>query len=347
MERRFIQQLGPQEQIREVYRAGGKQLRPNRHGALYLQVDLTDRTGSISARMWNATEQLYRSFENGDYVRVEGTTQVYQGALQLIVSRIQRVDPGEVDPADFTPVAPCQVDRLMNRLAELLRGLRNPALRNLAECFLLDETFLRDLAKAPAGMKFHHAYEGGLVDHIVNLMELARAVAPRYSDLDPELLLMGAFLHDIGKVRELTYEREYGYSDAGQLLGHLVIGTQMLEEKVRQAEELAGEAFPVEIALRLKHMIVSHHGQLDFGSPKPPMTLEALALHCLDHLDAWMAAFRQCIKEDPNVGSAWTGFHSQLNRKLFKGEGAATPSSEPASPESPTLAPSADLEPPA
>lgn len=335
MERRFIQQLTPQEQVREVYRAGGKQLRPNRHGALYLQLDLTDRTGTINARMWNASEQLYRSFENGDYVRVEGTTQVYQGALQLIVSRIQRVDPGEVDPADFTPVAPCEVDQLMNRLAELLRGLRNPALRNLAECFLLDEAFLRDFVKAPAGMKFHHAYEGGLVDHVVNLMELARLVAPRYPELDAELLLMGAFLHDIGKVRELTYEREYGYSDAGQLLGHLVIGTQMLEEKIRRSEELAGEPFPVELALRLKHMIVSHHGQLDFGSPKPPMTLEALALHCLDHLDAWMAAFRQCIKEDPNVDSAWTAFHSQLDRKLFKGTRAATALSGTAAEQSP------------
>lgn len=335
MERRFIQQLGPQEQVHEVYRAGGKQLRPNRHGALYLQVDLTDRTGSISARIWNATEQLYRSFENGDYVRVEGTTQVYQGALQLIASRIQRVDPAEVDPADFIPVAPCQVDRLMNRMAELLRGLRNPALRNLAECFLLDEAFLGDLAKAPAGMKFHHAYEGGLVDHVVNLMELARLVAPRYPELDAELLLMGAFLHDIGKVRELTYQREYGYSDAGQLLGHLVIGAQMLEDKIREAEKLAGEPFPPELALRLKHMIVSHHGQLDFGSPKPPMTLEALALHCLDHLDAWMAAFQQCIKEDPNVGSTWTAFHSQLNRKLFKGNGLPAAASELPTPPQP------------
>lgn len=335
MERRFIQQLGPQEQVHEVYRAGGKQLRPNRHGALYLQVDLTDRTGSISARIWNATEQLYRSFENGDYVRVEGTTQVYQGALQLIASRIQRVDPAEVDPADFIPVAPCQVDRLMNRMAELLRGLRNPALRNLAECFLLDEAFLGDLAKAPAGMKFHHAYEGGLVDHVVNLMELARLVAPRYPELDAELLLMGAFLHDIGKVRELTYQREYGYSDAGQLLGHLVIGAQMLEDKIREAEKLAGEPFPPELALRLKHMIVSHHGQLDFGSPKPPMTLEALALHCLDHLDAWMAAFQQCIKEDPNVGSTWTAFHNQLNRKLFKGNGLPAAASELPTPPQP------------
>jgi 3'-5' exoribonuclease len=321
MGRRFINQLGEQESVFEVFRAGEKQLRPNRNGNLYLQLELSDRTGVIGARMWNAGESLYRSFENGDFVRVEGTSQRFQGAVQLIITRLEKVEPSEVNADDFTPVAAVDVDKLVVRLGELLRGMANPHLRNLAECFLLDEEFTAKLTRCPAGVKHHHAYLGGLLEHVVNLMEVVLRIAPCYPQVDRDLLLMGAFLHDAGKTDELCYEREFAYSDEGQLIGHLVMGVSLLERKVREAEKLSGEPIPEELVLRLKHLIVSHHGEYEYGSPKLPMTLEAVALFCLDNLDAKISAFSQQMRDDPNVGSAWTSFNPNLGRKLFKGTG--------------------------
>lgn len=172
--------------------------------------------------------------------------------------------------------------------------------------------------EAPAGIKHHHAYAGGLLQHVVCLMELVQLVAPCYPQVHADLVLMGAFLHDIGKVDELTYDRVLGYSDEGQLVGHLVQGVLLLEQKVREAELWAGEPIPAEVVLDLKHMIVSHHGKLEFGSPKVPMTLEAVLLHYLDDLDAKLHSFDQLIKEDANVHSDWTVYHVPFGRKLYK-----------------------------
>jgi 3'-5' exoribonuclease len=319
MTRRYISQFGQQETINEVFVAGGKQLRPNRTGNLYLQVELSDRTGTIGARMWNANETLYKSFENGDYLRVEGSTQIYQGAVQMIIKRIEKLDPSDVDPDDFTPQPAKDAEKLVARLSEMLRGMKDLNLRNLAECFLLDETFMAKLMMAPAGTKHHHAFHGGLLTHIVGLMELVLRVAPCYAQLDDDLLLMGAFLHDLGKVDEMDYQHGLTYTDEGQLIGHLVMAVGMLDAKAAEAEKLSSEAIPPETLLRLKHMIISHHGEYQFGSPKLPMTLEAVALYCLDNLDAKINAFYQLMKEDPNLDSPWTVYQANLERKLFKG----------------------------
>lgn len=318
MVRRFIANVGEQESIREVFRVAEKQLRPNRNGNLYLQMELSDRTGTLSARLWNTNDTIQRSFDVGDYVLVEGATQIFQGALQLIVSRVMKVDPSEVNPDDFTRVSSVEVDKLLVRLAELLRTLGDPALRTLAECYQMDESFMGKLARAPAGVKHHHAYTGGLLEHIVNLMDVVVRIAPCYPQLNRDLLLMGAFLHDASKVDELVYDREFAYSDEGQLIGHVVMAVSMLEKKVAQAEKLSGEPIPADTVLRLKHLLVSHHGQYEFGSPKLPMTLEAVALFCLDNLDAKIAAFSQQMRDDPNVESPWTMYNPSLGRKLYK-----------------------------
>lgn len=320
MSRRFVSQLAHQESVSQIFLASEKQLRPNRNGNLYLQLDLSDRSGSIGARMWNASEQDYRGFENGDYVRVEGSTQLFQGSIQLIATSIRKAPTAEVDPDDFMILGSKEVDKLVARLSEMLRKMRDAHLLNLAECFLMDEQFMGKLSRAPAGIKNHHAYLGGLLEHIVNLMELVTRVAPLYPAIDADLLLMGAFLHDAGKVDELTYERDLAYSDEGQLIGHLVMAVGMLEKKLREVERLSGEPVPDELVLRLKHMIVSHHGQYEFGSPKLPMTLEAVALHHLDNLDAKIHAVEQLMRADPNVASPWTNYNHALGRKLFKGE---------------------------
>jgi 3'-5' exoribonuclease len=323
MPRRYINQLNAQETINEIFLAADKQLRPNRNGNLYLQVELRDRTGAIGARLWNATELIYNSFENGDFIRVEGTTQVYQGAIQMIASRIDRVTADEVDHADFMPLTQREIDALALRLAELLRGIGNSHLRDLAECFLLDQEFMHRFTRAPAGVKNHHAYRGGLIEHVVNLMEVITRIADRYPALDADLLLVGALVHDMGKIHELSYDKSFAYTDEGQLLGHVTIAISMLDAKCAEAEKLSGEAIPAELILRLKHMILSHHGEYEFGSPKLPMTLEAVALHHLDNLDAKIHSFQQQMRDDPNTDSAWTLYNHQLGRKLFKGPGTA------------------------
>lgn len=318
MGRRFVNQLGPQESVREIYQAHGRQLRPNRNGNLYLQVELSDRTGSISCRMWNATEGIYNSFEDGQYVLVDGATQVFQGALQMIAKQITPVLADEIDPSDFIPVPSVDVDQLLTRVGQMLRGMMCPHLRNLAECFLMDDVFIRKFSLAPAGVKNHHAYHGGLLEHVVNVMELVVCVAPRLPAVDPDLLLMGAFLHDLGKIEELSYDRGLAYTDEGQLIGHLIIGVEMLDAKLADAQRLAGDPVPLDIVHRLKHMIVSHHGTYEYGSPKLPMTMEAIALHHLDNLDAKVHAFALLMQEDLNADSHWTQYHQNLGRKLYK-----------------------------
>ncbi len=319
MSRRFVSQLAHQETIDQIFLASEKQLRPNRNGNLYLQLDLSDRSGSIGARMWNASENDYRGFENGDYVRVEGCTQLFQGTIQLIANNIRKVSPSEVDPDDFMILDSKEIDQYVVKLGSMLRKIRDPYLLNLAECFLMDDEFMRKFSRAPAGVKNHHAYIGGLLEHVVSLMEVALAVAPLYPSINTDLLLMGAFLHDMGKIDELTYERDFAYSDEGQLIGHLVMAIGILDRKLKEVERLSGEPMPDELALRLKHMIVSHHGQYEYGSPKLPMTLEAVALHHLDNLDAKVHSFEQLMRDDPNIESGWTNYHQSLGRKLFKG----------------------------
>jgi len=317
--RRYVNQLSNGDAVDESYLVADKQLRANRQGNLYLHLELRDKTGSVGARLWNASEGLARTFEPGDYLRVRGKTQVFQGALQLILSHIEVVDSSRIEPEDYLPQSSQNVARLTARLREILLSISNPHLRALVECFLIDEEFVRQFTTAPAGIKNHHAYHAGLLEHVVTILTIADRIVDLYPDLDRDLLLAGIFLHDIGKVRELSYDRAFAYSDEGQLIGHLVMGVEMLRDKVEQTTDLTGEPFPAELLLRLKHMIVSHHGTHEFGSPKVPMTLEAIALHYLDNLDAKIHTFSREIRDDPCRESSWTPFQQNLGRRLFKG----------------------------
>jgi 3'-5' exoribonuclease len=317
--RRYVQRFADGDNIEEVLLVTEKQLRANRNGNLYLQLELRDRTGSISARMWNAGEPLFKSFDEGDFLLVKGKVQLFQGALQMILSHLERVEAEKVDLADFLPHTEKDVSKLLERLRTLLRSLDDPHLKALAECFLMDDAFMHGFCRAPAGVRNHHAYLGGLLEHVVTLLDGADRLLPLYPELDRDLLLAGAFLHDIGKVRELSYDRAFAYTDEGQLIGHLIIGVEMLNEKVAQVPDLTGEPFPQELLLRLKHLILSHHGTYEFGSPKLPMTPEAIALHHLDNFDAKVHSFTRDIREDRNASSAWTPFNQALQRRLFKG----------------------------
>lgn len=318
MTRQFVTQLADGEAVDEVYLASEKQLRPNRQGNLYLQLRLSDRSGSLNAMMWNASQRHFDGVANGNYVRVTGNAQLFNGNMQIIIRDLEAVDPARIDEKDFVTLSQAGVEKLARRLSEILRSIENRHLRNLVDCMLADETFMAKFKRAPAGIKNHHAYHGGLLEHVVSLLELAEFVARHYGRLDRDLLLMGTFLHDAGKIQELTYEPDLGYADAGQLLGHMVLGVEILQAKISDVQRMTGEAFPEALAVQLKHLILSHHGQLEFGSPVVPMTLEAIALHFIDNLDAKMHSITQLIDEDPNPASPWTAYQPSLSRKIYK-----------------------------
>ena len=319
MSRIFVNQLSHNQGVDEVYLVSEKQLRPNRGGELYLQFRLSDKTGSLTAMMWNANQRHFDSFDNGDYIRVQGKSQLYNGGMQVIAKEVEKVEESGVEETDFITLSDAGVDKLVASLSEILLGIRNVHVRRLAEQFLADETFMANFKRAPAGIKNHHAYHGGLIEHTVSVLELAVFVGDKYDRLDSDLLVMGAFLHDSGKTQELRYERDLSYGDSGQLLGHMVMGVELLQQQIAAVEESTGELFPEDLVTQLKHLILSHHGQLEFGSPVLPMTLEAIALAQIDNLDARIYNIAQIIDEDANPSSNWTTYQPSLGRKIFKG----------------------------
>lgn len=320
MPRTFVNQLSHGESIDEVFLAADKQLRPNREGKLYLQVRLSDKSGSVTAMMWNANQDHFDSFDNGDFVRVEGKSQLYNGGMQVIARGVKKVGQDNVEEDDFITLSEAGVNKLADKLREsLLSGLRNVHMRRLAEQFLNDAKFMEAFKRAPAGVKNHHAYHGGLMEHTVSVLELADFVGDKYDRLNKDMLLMGAFLHDSGKIHELAYEKDLSYRDSGQLIGHMVMGVEMLQEKINAVEAETGEAFPSALSTHLKHLILSHHGKLEFGSPVLPMTIEAVALTQIDNLDARLHNFFNVIDEDANPSSSWTTYQPSLGRKIFKG----------------------------
>jgi 3'-5' exoribonuclease len=325
MARLFINNIQPQTSIDEVYRVTDKQHRANRQGNMYLLMQLCDRTGSISGMRWNADARIYESFQKGDYLRIQGAAQLHNGQLQLIVNHFQLVDPQELDPEDFDQLDRVRIDQLWCDLADMIDSIENEQLKAIGEAFYHDPAIERLFRIAPAGVKTHHAHAGGLLVHVIELMKLASLVATRYQHIDRDLLLLGTMLHDIGKLEELSFEGELTYSDPGQLIGHLVQGVQMLDRKVAEVEQQLGKPIDQELVWRLQHMIVSHHGQLEHGSPRVPMTLEAIVLHYLDDMDAKINAATEFIRADRNSDSSWTSFSPTLGRKLYKSSDQRVP----------------------
>ncbi|MBU6308213.1 MAG: HD domain-containing protein [Planctomycetes bacterium] len=321
MPRRLITELPQQTQLDQTFLATHKQLRPNRNGQLYLQVELADKSGTITGRLWNASDDDYGAFEDGDYVRVEGHTQLYSGSMQVIITAIERADPRTVDESEFQVLSTNDFVRLEAELGTILGTIRSVPLKTLVDEILADKALMDAFKRTPAGVKHHHAYAGGLLDHVVNLLRLADRVAPLYPALDRDLLLVGVLVHDIGKVRELESLQGFSYTDEGQLLGHVLLGLEIVDAKIRAIEARTGQRFSIEAAVRVKHMIASHHGQYEYGSPKLPMTLEAVALHHLDHLDAKMAGTIQLLQNEATAEDGWTQYQQSQGRKFFRGRG--------------------------
>lgn len=325
MARAYVSDLADGDTFHDILLVRDKQIRTNRAGGRYLQVELDDRSGSISGRHWNTTDVEASAFHPGDFLFVDGKIQLFQGQLQLIIHSFRKVDTEKIQLTDFLPTADKDLGQTELRLREILGQIKNRYLNAIARAYLMDDDFMHRFRRAPAGVRNHHAYIGGLLEHVVSLLEVGRRLADLYPRLNMDLLLVGIFLHDSGKIRELVYDQVFGYSDEGQLVGHIVQGVEIFNEKLPLAAEILGEPIPEMLAAEVKHLIVSHHGTYEFGSPRLPMTPEAIALHHLDNLDAKVNNFEQKINDTADPASHWSSFDPQLGRRIYKGSGLSEP----------------------
>ncbi|WP_348268549.1 OB-fold nucleic acid binding domain-containing protein [Edaphobacter paludis] len=262
-------------------------VREKKQGGQYLALTLTDKTGTMEARMWDEVADALASCSEGCYVKVQGQVSKYQGKFQITLQKMRNAAESEVDPADYLPATRFDVDEMWAELRGYVSQFTNADLKRLVFSFLDDEAIAAAYRSAPAAKRLHHAWLGGLLEHVVTLVRVCLATAPFYAEVDPDLLVTGAILHDIGKTRELHWQKSFGYTLEGQLIGHISIAQGMLVEKVK---ELA--PFPEKLRVLVEHMILSHHGKYEFGSPKLPMTPEALLLNVLDDLEAKMQVLR-------------------------------------------------------
>ncbi|MCH7766312.1 MAG: HD domain-containing protein [Acidobacteria bacterium] len=294
-----------------------KQVRSTRDGKPYLALRLSDRTGVVEARLWDGVEDVAGSVEQDDVVKVEAVVEPYRGQLQLKLRRLRRAQENEVDLADFLPATREDVAALYEELLEVARGVGNAHLRELLLAVLTDAELAPRLKRAPGAKTLHHAYLGGLLEHVVSLCRLCRLAAQHYPDVDVDLLLTGAILHDLGKVYELSYERSFDYTTEGKLVGHIAIAVELVGRKM---DAVAG--FPRPLRTLVQHLLLSHHGRLEFGSPVTPRFREALLLHYLDDLDSKMEAIRGELASAEQSGRAgeWTDWNRALERPLLDRE---------------------------
>jgi 3'-5' exoribonuclease len=309
----FVTELEPDRVITTSFLVHSKEVRQKKGGELYLSLILGDRTGELDAKMWDNVAEVVDEFERDDFVKVKGLMQVFHNRPQLTIHKVRRMDDSEIDFFDYFPSSRRDPDEMWNELRGIVAGFTNPHLKALVEAILSDEDVALRYRRAPAAKQIHHAWLGGLIEHVLSLCALARMTAGHYPNIDLDLLLTGAVLHDIGKIYELNYERGFSYSSEGQLLGHIHIGLRMVADKLRGIP-----SFPAPLRTLVEHMILSHHGQLEYGSPKLPLFPEALLLHYLDDMDSKMECMRQLIERDRLVEGCFTSYHSALERPVLK-----------------------------
>ena len=310
----FVTDLQENQSITTTFLVKSKEVKSKKTGEHYLALTLGDKSGDLDAKMWDQVEEVEQSFDRDDFVKVKGLVQIYRNRPQLTIHKLRRCQDEEVDFADYFPKTTKDVEIMFEELLGIVDGIENSHLRELLMGLLLDEELSAKFKQAPAAKSLHHAWLGGLLEHTLSLCKLSRMVTQHYLDLDQDLLLTGAVLHDIGKTRELSYTRSFAYTNEGQLLGHMILELDLVNEKISQID-----GFPRDLKILIQHLIISHHGEYEFGSPKMPMFPEALVLHCLDNLDSKLEAMKFILRTDPNVEGDWTGYNQMFGRPLFKG----------------------------
>jgi 3'-5' exoribonuclease len=309
----FLSDIKENDAVDSVFLVREKFSGLTRTGNPYLKLKLTDRSGEMEARIWNSVETCAGAFEKDDFVRLRGKAVSYLEHIQLNVTQIERAEEKGIHLEDFFPTTDKDIDGMLQSLIQTSEKMGNPHLRRLLSLFWEDRDFIEQFKKAPASKKIHHAFLGGLLEHTLSLTELVLRNCSHYEGLDLDLLITGAILHDLGKVEELSYHRSFDYSDRGRLLGHIILGLEKVGGKIRQLPD-----FPEDLSLVLKHLLLSHHGQYIYGSPKKPMTLEAVMLHYLDDMDAKINGIKEFLGAQGPEGSRWSAYHPAFEQSYYR-----------------------------
>lgn len=317
MKKRFITDIKAGDRVDDIFVLSEKILSQKRDGNNFLNVTLSDKTGTIKGVVWDNVDQIAAGITSGDFAHVNGSVSDYRGTLQVVIKNMEPFSPDRVDPSDFLPQTSRDIEGMFERLVKRMDSITTDYLKALIDAFFKDKEFVNKFKTAPAGKKMHHAYIGGLLEHTLSMVSLADKIAGHYSGIDRDLLLSGAILHDIGKIDEFEYQFKIDYSDKGRLLNHIVIGIKMVDDKLSGIEH-----FPEDQMLLLKHLIVSHHGTREFGSPEPPKTIEAVLLNYIDEIDSKVNAIRDFIASEDS-DETWTSYHRLLERHFYKGKKSA------------------------
>jgi 3'-5' exoribonuclease len=322
MKERFVTDLRPDAHVRTTFLVQCRERKIARTGSAYLDLELRDASGVIRAKLWECDRHAL-DFGVEDIVEVDGVVEDYQGTAQIRVREISRCSPEEVDLSDYLPRSRRDPAEMYAELMDRLRRLPEGPLRALLLSIMEDPAISEKFKRAPAAMSYHHAFLGGLLEHVLSLVQLGDQVCDHYEFLRRDILLAGLVLHDLGKIEELSFSGGFRYSTRGQLLGHIEIGLEIVQEKIRQIP-----GFPTELKGQLEHMILAHHGRLEFGSPKEPMFPEALLVHFLDEIDSKLEAICAQYETDKDHPGDWTARNPVLRRELLKVQNASPDSSK-------------------
>lgn len=308
---KFIETLREGERINEIYLCKFKQAALTKSGKPYDNVILQDKTGTLDAKIWDPGSVGIDEFDAMDYIAVTGDITSFQGNLQMSIKRVRKVGEGEYEPENYLPVTDKDIDEMYKEMMGYINSIKNPYLSKLLHMFFDDEAFAKAFKFHSAAKSVHHGFVGGLLEHTVSVTRNCNYFAENYPFLNRDLLLTAAMFHDIGKLKELSTFPENDYTDAGQLLGHIMIGAEWVGDKMREID-----GFPVVLANELKHCILAHHGELEYGSPKKPALVEAMALSFADNLDAKMETMREVLAGVPENNLQWQGFNRLLDTNI-------------------------------
>jgi 3'-5' exoribonuclease len=309
-----VKDVRPGDRVNDTFLVTEKNMAVSQKGNPYLNLRLRDKTGEMDGRVWDNVEEINGLFQKGDVIEIKSRAISYRNVIQLSILEVRVIDVSEAEPADYSPSSKSDIPEMYENLMEYVKNIENSHLSTLLNLIFGDREIAEAFKRAPAAKGFHHSYIGGLLEHTLSVTRILDHVADHYGEADRDLMIAGGILHDIGKIVEFSYRKMIDYTDEGRLIGHIVLGLDLVNKKIDEIED-----FPEDLALHLRHIMLSHHGVLEYGSPKRPKTVEALIVNYMDDLDAKVNAFREYIN-DSDDDSNWTPFHRLLERFIYKGK---------------------------